>query len=461
VSRLFEVSTDKVDSEVPAPVAGVVTEILVPEGDTVEVGTRLAVLGGADESASPPAAPTATPASSPAAETPAPEPVVAAAPAPEPAPAPAPAPEPEPPGWCSPRRGRSRAAGISPARPGARAGRRRTAPHITIVRRLVAERGSTRPHPGQRPGRAPHPQDVLDAAATAATSGPPGRAVAPAPQPEAAVEPAPAPLLPPAAPAPTPAAPTPAPSPRLPHRRPAPSPPAAEPLRAGRALTTRSCLRQHPPPTAEHMVRSKATSGTCTPRLRRHTSGSAGFAPRTSALKEGGFLAHRISRSSPGFCDTVRDFPRVNATVGDRRADRHHDIHLSIAGRPRLSTARRSGDPRRRWQAAPPAAHEIHDLAGSGPHRKLVPDDVLGGTFTITNPGPFGTYATMAIINQPQVAILSTDGKKTTVVVTDRTRRHDCHPPTQGCSCSHGTIVRSTAPTPPRSCVGCARCRAT
>ncbi len=50
---LFEVSTDKVDSEVPAPTGGVVTEILVPEGETVEVGTRLAIVGDADASAAP------------------------------------------------------------------------------------------------------------------------------------------------------------------------------------------------------------------------------------------------------------------------------------------------------------------------------------------------------------------------------------------------------------------------
>src|SRR5262245_18686052 len=81
---LFEVSTDKVDSEVPAPAAGVVTEILVPEGETVEVGTRLAVLGDGAE------APAATPAASqPAAEAPAP-PAQAPAPAPVAAEAPAP-----------------------------------------------------------------------------------------------------------------------------------------------------------------------------------------------------------------------------------------------------------------------------------------------------------------------------------------------------------------------------------
>ena len=82
---LFEVSTDKVDSEVPSPAAGVLTEILVPEGETVEVGVRLAVIG--DEAAAGAAA------APPAAAAPAPEAqVAAAAPAPEPAPAPAPAP---------------------------------------------------------------------------------------------------------------------------------------------------------------------------------------------------------------------------------------------------------------------------------------------------------------------------------------------------------------------------------
>src|SRR5206468_12460573 len=91
---LFEVSTDKVDSEVPAPVGGVLTEILVAEGETVEVGTRLAVVGDAASAPAPPPAPAAP--AEPAAPAPAPAP-----PAPEPQPAPAPqpveaAPEPAP-----------------------------------------------------------------------------------------------------------------------------------------------------------------------------------------------------------------------------------------------------------------------------------------------------------------------------------------------------------------------------
>ncbi len=92
---LFEVSTDKVDSEVPSPVAGVVTEILAAEGDVVEVGQVLCRVGDAD--AAPAAAPEAAPAPDPApapepVPAPEPAPVVAAAPAPDPEPAPAPAP---------------------------------------------------------------------------------------------------------------------------------------------------------------------------------------------------------------------------------------------------------------------------------------------------------------------------------------------------------------------------------
>src|SRR5580704_11824224 len=87
---LFEVSTDKVDSEVPSPAAGVLSEILVPEGETVEVGVKLAVIG--DGAGSAPS--TAETAEAPAPPPPAPEPAPApqqAAPPPPPAPAPAPA----------------------------------------------------------------------------------------------------------------------------------------------------------------------------------------------------------------------------------------------------------------------------------------------------------------------------------------------------------------------------------
>src|SRR3546814_14519291 len=64
-------------------------------------------------------------------------------------------------------------------------------------------------------------------------------------------------------------------------------------------------------------------------------------------------------------------------------------------------------------------AREVSDLAGRARSKKLTPDDISDGTFTITNPGPYGTLLTLPIINQPQVAILSTDGVKRRPVVID------------------------------------------
>src|SRR5207248_54315 len=118
---LFEVSTDKVDSEVPSPVAGVVSEILVPEGDTVDVGTVLARIGDAAAAPAAPPAPAAEPAPQPEPE-PAPEPAPAAAPAAAPPPAPAP-PAPAP-------------AAAAPS-----SDRRDTRLLSPVVRRLISENG--------------------------------------------------------------------------------------------------------------------------------------------------------------------------------------------------------------------------------------------------------------------------------------------------------------------------------
>src|SRR5579872_3787130 len=96
---LFEVSTDKVDSEVPAPASGILTEIVVPEGETVDVGTRLAVIGdgqAAPASAAPSAEPATPPSPQPAAETAPPAPPAPAPPPPAAAPPPPPAPAAEP-----------------------------------------------------------------------------------------------------------------------------------------------------------------------------------------------------------------------------------------------------------------------------------------------------------------------------------------------------------------------------
>ncbi len=173
--------------------------------------------------------------------------------------------------------------------------------------------------------------------------------------------------------------------------------------------------------TAEHMVQSLATSAHV------YTSIEVDFervervrsAHRTMFKATEGFSLTYLPFIARAFADTVHEFPKVNASVGDDALIVHHDVNLSIAidldFEGLVAPVIRDADGKRLRLIA----REVHDLAERARSKKLVPDDVFGGTFTITNPGPFGTYATLPIINQPQVAILSTDGiKKRPVVVT-------------------------------------------
>jgi 2-oxoglutarate dehydrogenase E2 component (dihydrolipoamide succinyltransferase) len=173
--------------------------------------------------------------------------------------------------------------------------------------------------------------------------------------------------------------------------------------------------------TAEHMVQSLATSAHV------YTSIEVDFervervraAHRATWKATEGFSLTYLPFIARAFGDTVHEFPKVNASVGDDALIVHHDVNLSIAVdldfEGLVAPVIRDADGKRLRLIA----REVHDLAERARTKKLMPDDVLGGTFTITNPGPFGTYATLPIINQPQVAILSTDGiKKRPVVVT-------------------------------------------
>jgi 2-oxoglutarate dehydrogenase E2 component (dihydrolipoamide succinyltransferase) len=173
--------------------------------------------------------------------------------------------------------------------------------------------------------------------------------------------------------------------------------------------------------TAEHMVQSLATSAHV------YTSVEVDYervervraAHRAEWKATEGFSLTYLPFIARAFCDTVHEFPKVNASVGNDALVVHHDVNLSIAVdldfEGLVAPVIRNADGKRLRQIA----RDVNDLAARARTKKLVPDDVLGGTFTITNPGPFGTYATLPIINQPQVAILSTDGiKKRPVVVS-------------------------------------------
>ena len=118
------------------------------------------------------------------------------------------------------------------------------------------------------------------------------------------------------------------------------------------------------------------------------------------------------------FCDAVHTFPAVNASVDGDTLVVHHDVNLGIAVDLEfaglIAPVVRAADTKRLRTVA----REINDLAARARSKQLGPDEIMGGTFTITNMGPFGTLFTVPIINQPQVAILATDAiRKRPVVV--------------------------------------------
>jgi 2-oxoglutarate dehydrogenase E2 component (dihydrolipoamide succinyltransferase) len=386
---LFEVSTDKVDTEVPAPAAGVLTEIRVQEGDTVDVGTVLAVVGDGA------AAPAAAPAESEAAPAAAPE---APAPAPAPAPAaPAPAPEPPAPAPAAPVEAApapAPAAAPAPAPAPAAAQPPLLSP---LVRRLVEEHGiDPASLTGTGVGGRLTRDDVLaeiDRRA-AAPSGP-----APAP----------------AAAAPAAAAPA----------RPAPAAPAARPAVAplvpgsGERVEELNKIRRL---TGEAMVASKAAAPHAITMVQVDFEGvdRVRRAVRESFRAEEGFSLTYLPFISRAVVDALHEFPHMNASMGDGSVVLHDAVNLSIAVdldyegllAPVVQDAH---DKRLRA-----IARDIHELADRARSKQLGPDDLSGGTFTLSNSGKFGTAMVIPIINQPQVAIMSTDGvSRQPVVITD------------------------------------------
>jgi len=373
---LFEVSTDKVDSEVPSPVAGYLAEIRAPEGETVDVGAVIAVVSDA-----PPADGAVPAAEVPAAETPSAEtPSIEAAPAvavPEDA-APAPAPGPPPVPDAAPRAG----SGVV------------TSP---LVRRLAEEHG-------------------IDIAAVT-PSGDGGRVTRA--DVEKLIEQGGAPTAPaaPAAPA-TPVGPAPAPAATGPTRtRPKPAPVVR--AATGDTVVPLNNMRRR---TGEHMLRSKATSPHAVTivevdyenieRVRR--------SHKAAWRQEEGHSLTYLPFIARAVIDALRDFPALNATVGDGDLLLHNDVHLGIPVdldfEGLLAPVVHSADGMRLRALA----RSFADVADRARSKQLSADDITGGTFTITNNGTFGPAIVIPIINQPQVAILSTDGisRKPVVVTT-------------------------------------------
>jgi len=400
---LFEVSTDKVDSEVPSPAAGTLTEILIAEGETVDVGVILAVIG--DGAAAPASEPAAAPAPEPAAA-PAPEP--AAAPAPEPA-APAPAPAAPTPPQAAPAPAAPAPAAPAPPAPAPPAPAPATAGVLLspVVRRLIAENNLdvtaiNGTGVGGRITRSDVEAAISAGSATASAAPAAPAAATPAP---AASSPAPT--------TPAPATPAPAPSAQL------EAVVAPLPVHARDTIVPLNRIRQT---TADYMVQSKQVS----PHVLTAIEVDFENVERTRKAHKAEFKGHEgfsltyLPFISRALVDALRDFPHMNASMGDGELIVHGAVNLAIAVdlnfEGLLAPVIRNADGMRMRAIA----RNVVDLATRARAKKLTADEITGGTFTITNPGQYGTMMQFPIINQPQVAILSTDGiSRKPVVVTD------------------------------------------
>ncbi|CAB4367798.1 MAG: dihydrolipoyllysine-residue succinyltransferase [Actinobacteria bacterium] len=367
---LFEVSTDKVDTEVPSPISGVLTEIRVAEGDTVAVGTVIAVVGDASASAAPaavasaPAAPASTLASS-NVSAPPPAPVAST---------PAAAPS------------TLTSSNVSESTPASATGSSGTSTVLSpVVRKLIAENNlNVASISGTGPGGRITRDDVLAAIARGGAAS----VTAPAP----------------AASAPTASA---------------PQRPAAPKAVAGARdeVVALSKIRQA---TGAHMVASKAISPHV---LSVVEVDYANVDVTRLRVKEEfkvqeGFSLTYLPFIARAVVDALADFPHMNSSLGENELIVHRYVDLGIAVdldyQGLLVPVVRDAEGKRLRALS----REINDLATRTRSRHLSPDEISGGTFTISNNGSAGSVLTMPVINQPQVAILSTDAivKKPVVI---------------------------------------------
>jgi pyruvate dehydrogenase E2 component (dihydrolipoamide acetyltransferase) len=372
---ILDIETDKVSMEVPAPVAGVITKVLVEAGTTVEVGTVLAVIDdGTTASDDPPAA-----VPKPAAPAPAPAPAEAA-------PAPAAALPEAPPSWYAamPPSMNEAAEQYSPsgapaasvgAQPVSRGGHQRLSP---AVRRLAAEYNLdlNAVEGSGRNGRITR-RNVIDflEARKAAPQAAAARAAAPAAR------------------APAPAA----------------APGSTIPFNRIRKLT------------AEHMVRSKATSPHVLQAVEVdfHRVDQVRRTVRDAWKAKHGFSLTYLPFIANAVCRALQEFPKLNSSVQGDSLVLHAHVNLGVAVDLGADGLVAPVIKRADALSVGQLADAIADIAQRSRSGRLKPDDVSGGTYTLSNSGTFGTLITAPVINQPQVAILSTDGVRKKPVVVE------------------------------------------
>jgi 2-oxoglutarate dehydrogenase E2 component (dihydrolipoamide succinyltransferase) len=370
---LFEISTDKVDAEIPSPAAGVITEIRANEGQTVDVNTVVAVIG---EAGAKPAAPAAVK----AAETAAPPPA-------------APAPVAERPAPAAPQRPET-------TRPAAVAAEHepesdRSSRSSPLVRKIAKEHNVdiSQIHGTGISGRVTK-DDILAYIGGGAQQAPSAVPAARAAGPATAAEPRPS-----------------VPS----------APKAATSSAAGAGLAGQvvpmSIIRRK---IAEHMTASRRTSAHV------HSVFVVNFglvekirqAKKTDYERAGAKLTY-LSFILKAAVDALRAVPIVNASVDGDNIVYHKHVNVGIAVAldwGLIVPVVKNADEKNLLGLS----RTVVDLANRARSKQLKPDDVSGGTFTITNPGVFGALFGMPIINQPQVAILGVGAiEKRPVVIDD------------------------------------------
>jgi pyruvate dehydrogenase E2 component (dihydrolipoyllysine-residue acetyltransferase) len=371
---LLEISTDKVDTEVPSPASGVVTQILVQEGETVEVGTKLAVIGGEGE------APAEAPAPEPQAAEAVAQPAETPAVEPEPAPAPEPAPQPAATQTDAQQNGKNF---VSP-----------------VVARIASEHGiDISSVPGTGRGGRVTKKDILNYVESGPPAAPPQEET-----PAAAPEPAPAP-----APAPTPA-PEPAPAPAAEAPPKPPPAPAPEPVAvaAGEQLEPMNAMRRG---IAEHMRRSLDTSAHVTSAIEVDMSRVVEIRNKLKPeyQKTYGVNPTYLIFVARAVVETLKRYPWINGEIRGEQIVTRPWVNLGFA----VELAEGKG------LIVPVVKHAeglnilgmaqaVTEIAERARNKKLTPDEVQGGTFTITNPGGYGTFHGTPVISQPQAAILGT-----------------------------------------------------
>jgi 2-oxoglutarate dehydrogenase E2 component (dihydrolipoamide succinyltransferase) len=376
---LFEISTDKVDTEIPSPAAGTLAEVLVEEGKTVSINSVVARISEGDGAAA-----AAPPAEQPQA---APPPV-------QPPQAPPPAPRVETttqPTTVAAEPTGDAGADTAPA-PGAEA----AGPISPLVRRMLREHNLDLSQiRGTGAGGRITKQDVEQHLAQRG---------APAPQPQAP------PAPPPQQAYAQPAAPPPAPEPQAPMMPPQP----------GMAKTRIEPMSTMRAKIAEHMVMSKRTSAHVTTVHKVDMTKVARMRERHKADFQAryGISLTYLPFVTRATVEALRQFPLLNASIEGNNIIYHNEINIGIAvalENGLIVPVIRNADERN----ALGLQRSIADLAARARARQLKPDEVQGGTFSITNFGSFGSVFATPVINQPQVAILGVGSVEKVPVVID------------------------------------------